>query len=93
MKVGILTNGSYGDYCCCDDIATYDFIICADNGLTHAKKLAITPNFIIGDFDSIDKETLEEFKHIETSCWPVSGTNVSYYTKISIMFIRCLPSI
>ncbi len=65
MKVGILTNGSYGDYCCCDDIATCDFIICADNGLTHAKKLAITPNFIIGDFDSIDKETLEEFKHIE----------------------------
>ena len=30
-----------------------DFIIAADGGLTHVKKLGITPNGILGDFDSL----------------------------------------
>ncbi|OOB79056.1 MAG: thiamine diphosphokinase [Epulopiscium sp. Nuni2H_MBin001] len=65
MKVAILTNGSYGDYTFCNDINSCNFVICADNGLHHAKNLGITPNFIIGDFDSVDNATLDEFRHIE----------------------------
>lgn len=30
----------------------FDFCICADGGYNHAKSLGITPNLIIGDFDS-----------------------------------------
>ena len=36
-------------------INSEDFIICADAGLRHAKALNITPNLIIGDFDSMDE--------------------------------------
>ena len=30
-----------------------DFVIAADGGLTHVRKLGITPNGIMGDFDSL----------------------------------------
>ena len=32
-----------------------DFIIACDSGLVHLEKSGITPNLIIGDFDSFDK--------------------------------------
>lgn len=35
-----------------DLIRKDDFIICADSGMRHAKRLNITPNVIVGDFDS-----------------------------------------
>lgn len=41
------------------------FIICADGGANHAKKLSIKPNMIIGDFDSINSETKSFFKDVE----------------------------
>lgn len=62
MKVLILTNGFYGDYNFCKEEAVYDYIICADRGLVHAKKLGLRPNLIVGDFDSTDLEDLEYFK-------------------------------
>lgn len=32
-----------------------DFVICADSGLRHAERLNITPDLVIGDFDSLGK--------------------------------------
>ncbi|MCK9426331.1 MAG: thiamine diphosphokinase [Ignavibacteriaceae bacterium] len=40
----------------------YDTIICADGGLHHAHKLKLIPNYIIGDFDSVDGNLLEEYR-------------------------------
>ncbi len=40
----------------------YDTIICADGGLHHAHKLKLIPHYIIGDFDSVDKILLEEYR-------------------------------
>ena len=40
----------------------YDTIICADGGLHHAHKLKLIPDYIIGDFDSVDKILLEEYR-------------------------------
>lgn len=40
----------------------YDTIICADGGLHHAHTLKIIPHYIIGDFDSVDKILLEEYR-------------------------------
>lgn len=62
MNVLILTNGSYGDYSFCKREETFDYIICADRGLSHAKKLEMIPNLIVGDFDSTDLEDLMYFK-------------------------------
>ena len=38
------------------------FIICADSGANCLINYNITPDFIIGDLDSIDKEILKKFK-------------------------------
>ena len=39
----------------------YSTIICADGGADSAKKLGIVPDYIIGDFDSISRETLKHY--------------------------------
>lgn len=31
-----------------------DYILCADSGYKHCEKIGITPNILIGDFDSIE---------------------------------------
>jgi thiamine pyrophosphokinase len=40
------------------EILPDDFIICADGGANHAKRMGLIPDKIIGDMDSIDDETL-----------------------------------
>ncbi|MEG0579265.1 MAG: thiamine diphosphokinase, partial [Niameybacter sp.] len=62
MNVLILTNGDYGDYAFCHSLKTYDYILCADNGMKHAKVLGICPDEILGDFDSCSQEDLEFFR-------------------------------
>ena len=39
----------------------FSTIICADGGANSAKKIGITPDFIIGDLDSVDSGTLKYF--------------------------------
>ena len=39
-----------------------DFIICADGGTRHALALGLTPNLIIGDMDSIEKQAWENLQ-------------------------------
>ena len=47
---------SYGEYLSKIDVAAleYDHVVCADAGYLIAKKLGITPDTLIGDFDSMD---------------------------------------
>ncbi|MCS7054341.1 MAG: thiamine diphosphokinase [Ignavibacterium sp.] len=40
----------------------YDTIFCADGGANSIRKIGLAPNFIIGDFDSVSKDTLNYFK-------------------------------
>jgi thiamine pyrophosphokinase len=40
----------------------YSTLFCADGGANTAYKMGLLPNYIVGDFDSISKETLEHFK-------------------------------
>lgn len=40
------------------EILPDDFIICADGGANHARRMGLIPDKIIGDMDSIDDETL-----------------------------------
>ncbi|MDF2613593.1 MAG: thiamine pyrophosphokinae [Clostridia bacterium] len=62
MKCLIFTNGDYGNYSFCDHIEQYDFIICADNGMKHARHLGVSPDLIVGDFDSTPLGDLQYFK-------------------------------
>ncbi|SJZ35399.1 thiamine diphosphokinase [Garciella nitratireducens] len=65
MKVFIVSNGEMF----CDDYYIKMFqdekpqyIICADGGARHLKRLGITPTTIIGDFDSIKYEELNDYR-------------------------------
>lgn len=49
-----------------EKISTDDYFIFCDSGLKHQKKLGVTPNLIIGDFDSYEKPQVE----IETIVLP-----------------------
>lgn len=68
MNVLILTNGDYGDYeFCKKDTKQYDYVICADSGMRHARKLNCMPNLIVGDFDSCSVEDLTYYHHLNVS--------------------------
>ncbi len=42
-----------------------DFVIAVDGGLNHLDKVSITPDIIIGDLDSVDKDILEKYPNVE----------------------------
>ena len=41
-----------------------DFVICADGGYRHAKRLGIRPHLVVGDFDSMQAEEYAGVRHI-----------------------------
>lgn len=57
----IFANGRIGDY---DGIRALvrddDWILCADGGARHALKLGLRPDVLLGDFDSLDPEVVQE---------------------------------
>ncbi|HUL44324.1 MAG TPA: thiamine diphosphokinase [Bacteroidota bacterium] len=46
-------------------LSTADFIICADGGANHARRLKIIPHLILGDFDSILPSTRRFFQEVQ----------------------------
>lgn len=66
MRAVIIGSGSIKD---CGYIKSKirqdDYIICADGGYDHAAKLGITPDILIGDFDSVSQlpEETEKIKY------------------------------
>ena len=38
------------------EIKTEDYVVCADNGLSFANEFGISPNLVVGDFDSFKEE-------------------------------------
>mgnify|MGYP005633595991 FL=1 len=63
MKILIIANGDIKDVDFHKDLANKsDIVICADGGVNFCKDLEIVPDYVIGDFDSVDKTLLEELK-------------------------------
>ena len=65
MKVCIVLNGEVKNYSKTKEIIvneTYDYIIAADAGCNHLYKMNITPDYIIGDLDSVDEEVISYYK-------------------------------
>jgi thiamine pyrophosphokinase len=67
MKATILSNGTVNDV---DFLIPYikntDLFICADGGARYARVLSVKPDVLLGDFDSLDEDTLNYFKTIGT---------------------------
>ena len=58
MRAVVIGNGTINDYeYIKSQLKSGDFIICADGGVKHAKKMGIAPDVVIGDFDSSERDT------------------------------------
>lgn len=63
MKNLIIVNGTINNYeFYLPWVKGYDQIICADGGVTHARKLGLTPTQIVGDLDSASSEDIIFFQ-------------------------------
>ncbi len=64
MRGIIVSNGCIRDY---NYTARYfegvELVLCADGGAAHLKKLGVTPDILLGDFDSISIEDLEQYQN------------------------------
>ena len=65
MKTLIITGGNVNISFTKEYLKKYSFdlIIAVDKGLETVDKLNIKPNFIVGDFDSIDKDILKKYEN------------------------------
>lgn len=63
MKAILFAGAKIEDYAFCKPyLQEADMIICCDGGMHHTKALGITPDYIVGDFDSVKPEVLEEYR-------------------------------
>jgi len=62
----IVTGGTIDFEFSCEYIEERDweYIICADAGMKFCHEAGITPDLILGDFDSVDQESYEYFKAV-----------------------------
>lgn len=59
----IIGNGTKTNKKAVENIS-YNYVICADGGLERVKEYGITPNIIIGDFDSVNISLLKQYENI-----------------------------
>lgn len=63
MHFLILTGGALDKGRAVDKALTsFDKVIAVDSGASHCHKLKLLPDFLVGDFDSIDKKLLKRFE-------------------------------
>ena len=65
MKAVIFANADINDYSFCEKYIKDAVIICCDGGMRHAMKLGIVPDYIVGDFDSVEPSVLEHYKKLD----------------------------
>ncbi|URZ00805.1 thiamine diphosphokinase [Clostridium felsineum] len=73
MKVVVISGGKMpSEKLLYDEIEKCEYIICADSGANCLYKYKISPNILVGDFDSIDDEIFSYFKNntsiVEVPC-------------------------
>jgi thiamine pyrophosphokinase len=89
MKAVIISHGDLSDYKILKkECENSELIICADGGAEFAYKYGIIPNYLIGDFDSINEEILEYFKTAETEI--IKYSSEKDYTDTEICVYKAL---
>jgi len=58
----IFANADIEDYSFCSQYIKDSIIISCDGGMRHTMKLGLTPDYIVGDFDSVSTEILDYYK-------------------------------
>ena len=73
MKTIIIGNGNINDYDIVREYFHGAYIIACDGGLRHCRAMMITPNIMIGDFDSANKNDFNFFEKL--------GVGIASYPK------------
>lgn len=65
MKVLIITGGRFDKNTAKEYLNShkFDYVITADGGTAYAKSIGIMPDLLLGDFDTLKAEVLEEYKN------------------------------
>jgi thiamine pyrophosphokinase len=67
----LIANGHFEDLLfLAPSIKTHSRIVAVDRGLIYCKQLGITPDLIVGDFDSVPRSLLDEYAHIPSIALP-----------------------
>lgn len=78
MKVAIFCGGEFSNVI----LQPYDALICADKGYDYAKRLNLTPTYVLGDFDSLGY--IPENAEIFPADKNFSDTELAVYKAIEI---------
>ncbi len=82
----IFVNGFIEDYELLDkELEKGAYIIACDGGLKHIHKLNLVPNILIGDFDSVSSELLEQYKDIKRLTYPTDKDYTD--TELALKFL------
>jgi thiamine pyrophosphokinase len=73
----------------------HDLIICADAGANYLAKAQITPDVLVGDFDSIDSEVLDNLKKINVKIikYPIEKDCTDTQLALKYAFNLCCSAI
>src|SRR5690554_3500951 len=94
MKAFIISNGQMSNndfYLNLFKEQRPDYVICADGGANHLKKLGIIPHTIIGDLDSISIKDLEYYKNLEVEIIKYPTKKDETDTQLAIQYATTLP--
>ena len=75
-RAALICNGSINTKFLYSFISENDFIIAVDGGANKLAKTKFTPNLIIGDMDSISKNSLKKFRKIKQIKFPVEKNEI-----------------
>lgn len=65
----------------------FDYVIAADSGLVHCDRLNINVDFLLGDYDSVDKDVFEKYsKNTTTKTYPPEKN----YTDTHLALIKAI---
>lgn len=88
MNALLVSSGDINNYKALKNLAsTHDFIICADGGIRHLIQIGIDPDIIIGDLDSIDKNSMDYIrdKKLDVIKYPVQKDETD--TELAIIYL------
>jgi len=88
-KCLVISGGELGDpQFYRNNLGTPDFIIAADGGARHARLLGLTPQLVVGDFDTLTAEELQELEEqgVSVERYPVSKD----YTDTHIALLKAI---
>lgn len=85
MKTALIISG--GDYAPVDSI-TYDYCIACDKGAEYAGKMGISPDVIIGDFDSYEGDIKKDYPNTEVLIYPAKKDDTDTMLAIKLALKR-----